>query len=65
MQGELDAAFQQWLKNPGPKFTFKKLRVWQRHASAIRNIKSPSNMLAGYWAIHRRLVTLRKGYLGA
>jgi hypothetical protein len=60
---DLDAAFQQWLKNPGPKFTFEKLRVWQRRASAIRNIRAPANMLAGYWAIHHRIGDLEEEVL--
>jgi hypothetical protein len=60
---ELDAAFQRWLENPGPKFTFRKLRVWRHHASAIRSIRSPSDMLARYWAIHRRIADLEEEVL--
>ena len=60
---ELDAAFQQWLENPGPKFTFEKLRGWQRHASAIKGIKSPADMLARYWAIHHRISDLEEEVL--
>ena len=57
---ELEEAYAQWAKTPGPHFTMDAIERQRRHASSIANAKHPADALVRYWAIQKWMVPLEE-----
>ncbi len=55
---ELDAAFAQWSKSPGPRYTIEKVKRNRVHATAIAKMANPADALARYSAIEKWMAPL-------
>jgi hypothetical protein len=61
----IDEAFDEWKKNPGPKYTVPKLRKWKQHAAALRKSTNASHVLTRYWGIQDMFVDLEEDVIRA
>jgi len=58
-------AYHEWKANPGPRYTFEKLRKWQRQAGLLKNAKNPARVLERYWTLQMEFVELEQDVLEA
>jgi hypothetical protein len=57
---DLDRAYEEWLKVPGPRFTMDKVERWRRQATSIATAKHPADALARYVGIQRAISPLEE-----